>query len=97
MPRLMLQLLVENAIKHGIARQVQGGVVTVSIRLAGQCLLIEVGNPGSLKAGEGGIGVDNIRQRLAILYAEQQAFTLSQQQDKLVARVQIPYKDKPCG
>ena len=96
-PRLMLQLLVENAIKHGIARQVEGGVVSVSIGLAEHCLLIEVANPGSLKAGEGGIGVDNIRQRLAILYAEQQAFTLSQQQDKVVARVQIPYKDKPCG
>ncbi len=96
-PRLMLQLLVENAIKHGIARQVEGGGITVSIRLQEKQLLIEVTNPGSLNAGQGGIGVENIRQRLAILYAEHHEFTLSQQQDKVVARVQIPYKGKPCG
>ena len=96
-PRLMLQLLVENAIKHGIAKQIEGGLVTVTIRRNEQNLLIEVTNPGMLDTQQGGIGVDNIRQRLALLYAEHHDLNLSQQEDKVVARVLIPYKDEACG
>lgn len=67
-PPMLLQLLVENAIKHGIARTPGGGVVDVSIQRHGPRLAVAVSNPGQWKPGssEGtGLGLANLRERLA--------------------------------
>ena len=66
-PPMLLQLLVENAIKHGIARTPGGGVVTVAIRRQGALLVVAVSNPGAwaLGASDGtGLGLANLRERL---------------------------------
>jgi LytS/YehU family sensor histidine kinase len=67
-PPMLLQLLVENAIKHGVARTAGGGVVDIAITRAGERLRIEVGNPGQWAPGASdstGLGLANLRERLA--------------------------------
>ncbi|MDC8829436.1 sensor histidine kinase [Alteromonas gilva] len=96
-PRLLLQLLVENAIKHGIATLADGGSVAVKVSVAEQRLCIDVINPGVFKPGDSGIGVTNIRQRLQLLYAGRQLFTLQQVGDQVVAHVEIPVEDNTCA
>ena len=75
-PSLLLQPLLENSIKHGIADLVDGGTVTISARPSGERLRIEVANPidpdgsaeeGLSSAGEG-IGLKNVVGRLEVLY-----------------------------
>lgn len=69
-PPMLLQLLVENAIKHGVARTPGGGVVDIRIDRQGERLHIAVGNPGqwtpAAAAPTGtGLGLVHLRERLA--------------------------------
>lgn len=67
LPPMLLQLLVENAIKHGIARTPGGGVVAVDIARDGPLLRIAVDNPGQWQPGSSdstGLGLANLRERL---------------------------------
>lgn len=79
LPPLTLQPLVENAVRHGIMKQVDGGTVTVQVQaVAGQVVIvveddgagIEADALGQLfdKERDGGVGVRNIHQRLLRLY-----------------------------
>jgi hypothetical protein len=67
LPVLGLQVLVENAVKHGVATLEQGGEVRVEARREGKYLVLVVTDPGQgLRAGEGlGGALDNLRLRLA--------------------------------
>ncbi|WP_457418029.1 sensor histidine kinase [Roseateles sp. P5_E7] len=70
-PPMLLQLLVENAIKHGIARTSGGGVVDIGLRRDGARLAVAVSNPGqwtpggSGSADSTGLGLAHLRERLA--------------------------------
>lgn len=65
-PPMALQLLVENAIKHGIARTAGGGALGVRASRAGDVLRIEVDNPGRIESQDGstGVGLAFLRHRL---------------------------------
>jgi two-component system, LytTR family, sensor histidine kinase AlgZ len=69
-PPLLIQPLIENAVKHGIADRVEGGLVRVHARLRGGLLEVTVENPRDPAApprrGQG-LGLQNVRQRLAAL------------------------------
>ena len=72
-PSLILQPLVENAIKHGIAQRVIGGEVRVAAARANGELRLSVYNDGPLLDRDGsaikdGIGLSNLRTRLKLLY-----------------------------
>lgn len=74
-PSLTLQPLVENAIKHGISRRTQGGLVRVTAASEDGKLFLRVYNDGPLLAqgggdhgGGDGIGLANLRTRLGLLY-----------------------------
>ena len=73
-PTLLLQPLVENALRHGIARSVNGGTVVVSAARAGASIRLTVWNDGpSLPGGRvtrRGVGLRNTEERLNRLYAE---------------------------
>lgn len=72
-PSMMLQTLVENAIKHGIEPTVQGGHIAIRAYCAGTELIVEVADNGrgfDMHAGDG-VGLSNIRERLKILYGAQ--------------------------
>jgi len=75
-PNLLLQPLVENAIKHGIAKRVAGGVVRISGASEGGKLCLRVYNDGpsvpiDLQATRTGVGIGNLRTRLQILHGSE--------------------------
>lgn len=73
LPPMLLQPLVENAIKHGIEPKVEGGEVSVAAVSAGDTLRITVADTGlGLGASQGGtgLGLANVRDRLVALYGE---------------------------
>lgn len=70
-PYLILQPLVENAIRHGIATMSVPGRLSIQIERAGTRLVIDVQNDGRQPAQPGsGIGLMNVRERLRHLYGE---------------------------
>jgi sensor histidine kinase YesM len=82
-PPLLLQPLVENAIRHGLEPQVQGGEITVGARREGQRLLIDVRDTGVgidkavASSEDGGFGLAQVRERLATVYGPQGSLSLS--------------------
>ena len=90
---MMLQTLVENAIKHGISKQMQGGVVKVISELTDGYHLLAVQNTGQLAVGpsQGGFGLSSTKDRLNLLYGNKARFEIQQVQPQLVeAKVLIP-------
>ncbi|HET9982938.1 MAG TPA: histidine kinase [Longimicrobiales bacterium] len=80
-PALLLQPLVENAVRHGIAPQAAGGQVTIEARCLGELLYLRVSDDGpglseaSRPAGRG-VGLSNTRSRLLQLYGPAHRFEL---------------------
>lgn len=72
-PYLMLQPLVENAIRHGIAPLAVPGRLDIRVERAGARLMIDMHNDGQPQAQAGcGIGLANVRERLRHLYGDAQ-------------------------
>jgi len=70
-PPLLLQPLVENAVTHGIAQRLEGGLVRIEAERRGPELLITVSNPRDADAPSRrgtGIGLQNVKRRLAALH-----------------------------
>jgi len=81
-PPMMLQSLVENAIKHGLEPKAEGGLLTVSAEIVHGKLAVTVADSGlgfgkSETAGTG-IGLSNIRERLALLYGNKASLTVTE-------------------
>lgn len=94
-PPMMLQTLVENAIKHGISKQMKGGVIKIAsnLRQAGHELRVQ--NTGHLNgyAKHGGFGIASTRDRLSLLYGERASFDIRQLNEELVeATVVMPVR-----
>lgn len=93
-PPILLVTLAENAIKHGIARSVQGGFVHIRARLENGLMRLEVCNTGhySPHPDRQGIGLTNIRRRLDMLFGGKAVFDLNNnvEQSTVTAAVQIP-------
>lgn len=92
-PPMMLQTLVENAIKHGISKQVAGGIVQVTSDNKNSYHELIVRNSGVLNGGasHGGFGLSSTRDRLQLLYGEKASFEIRQAEPAVVeARVLIP-------
>lgn len=66
LPPMLLQLLVENAVKHGIAKTVGGGTIEIALERDAKRLRVRVANPGRWEPGpDRGIGLANLTERLA--------------------------------
>jgi hypothetical protein len=97
LPKLTLQLLFENAVKHGISQQPQGGRISLQINaLDAVGWQIVMRNSGQLQreaatASENntGSGLNNLRQRLALIFADHAQLQLQQHADEVVATLQI--------
>jgi sensor histidine kinase YesM len=73
-PSLILQPLVENAVKHGISQKKAGGKVKISARVDANNLVLEVADTGAgvaLNNLKRGIGLNNVENRLKTYYGEQ--------------------------
>jgi hypothetical protein len=75
-PPLLLQTLVENAVKYGIAPRPEGGEIVIRTQRDGDVLRLEVSNPGSLAPtvpgddGSTGLGIRNAAERLRLLFGD---------------------------
>lgn len=70
-PPLMIQTLVENGIKHGISKLVNGGTLEIETNVENDSLVIKIKNCGQLKEkqdSDNGFGIKNTKQRLQLLY-----------------------------
>ncbi len=79
-PNLLISL-VENAVKHGIEPSADGGTITIGARREGDRLVVDVVDTGrgiveSRARAGGGVGLANVRERLAALYGPRGRFTL---------------------
>ncbi len=93
LPPMMVQTLVENAVKHGIARQKAEGFIALKGRVHKGWLHLTIRNSGTLATpgDTTGFGVRNTRQRLQLLYGQPDLFTLHQEgTHTVVAQLQIP-------
>lgn len=98
-PPMVIQILVENSVKHGVSATTSGGEVNVVVERAGDALNIMVSNTGKWKPlkderrENNGIGLPNVRRRLRLLYGEQAQLHIKEENDTIIARIQIPIKD----
>jgi len=92
-PSMILQPLIENAFKHGLMSQLdEQAELKITTHLEGKKrLLLEVSNTGRLKTeyNKEGIGLNNVRKRLLLSYREAARFDLQQEDNLVVARIEI--------
>jgi two-component system LytT family sensor kinase len=96
-PSLILQPMVENAVKHGIAKRAQGGAIRIAAFRNNGTLTMRVYNdgpalPNEWEANQTGIGIANVRTRLQSLYGD--AFELSmhnQEPDGVEVSCSVPF------
>jgi two-component system LytT family sensor kinase len=100
-PSMLLQPLVENSIKHGLASMVEGGSIYLRSRLADSGLVIEVEDDGvgmaatqveqSTATRGAGIGMANISERLQVLYGDAARMTIDSHGGKgTLVRIRLP-------
>ena len=93
-PPLIAQVLVENAIKHGIAKRREGGSIKINAKKERNILIIEIRNTGSLNGSstaEGtATGLENIKKRLNLLYGDRAQFVILEKDGEVCCKLEIP-------
>jgi signal transduction histidine kinase len=101
-PSFALQHLVENAIRHGIARDTDAGVLIIAARRVGDVLEITVTDDGvgidSEAPAPQGHGIDNTRERLRALYGDQASLEVVKGAERgTIATLRVPYQEMNDG
>jgi sensor histidine kinase YesM len=98
-PSLILQPLIENAIKYAISPSEEGGTLRISARVQLDVLVIQVSDTGpglgncESKHKSSGVGLKNTRERLQQLYGDDQAFTLAPNEPRgLTVTINLPFE-----
>ncbi len=92
-PPMLLQTLVENALKHGIGPRPQGGGVEITARIEARKMELEVLNTGILRdeSSSGGMGLRNAHERLGLIYGGRAKLVLENtSHGRVRARVTLP-------
>jgi two-component system sensor histidine kinase AlgZ len=96
-PKLLLQPLVENAVRHSAenARHDKKGLVKISVRESPQAISMLVSNStGDVKPqGGNGMAIDNIKQRLFMLYDDAHSFRIREREKEFQVIMQIPKQE----
>lgn len=103
-PTLILQPLVENAIRHGIERQTDFGIIAIQATRDGSQIKLSVSDNGKrtfpadiMTPNRQGIGLANTRERLQELYGGQQSFTVDHgEQAGWTVEIKLPFDPSPC-
>lgn len=98
-PPMMVQTLVENAIKHGVSNLIQGGIVDIESTVEHSILILKIRNSGQLingakkRGGRKGVGLINTKERLKLIYGDAASFRIYNENDKfVVTEVKIPQR-----
>jgi hypothetical protein len=92
-PAMLLQPLLENAYKHGVERSSQPVRVEVEARRVADSVRIEIRNSGSLNTtARPGIGLQNCRERLALIHGDRATLELSADAPYVTARITLPFE-----
>jgi LytS/YehU family sensor histidine kinase len=96
-PPLILQPLAENAVRHGIATTLDGGVVEVSAARAGGRAVITITTPRDPDGGRRGtgLGLDIVRRRLAASFGDRAALAAEPRQDSYRVTITLPVEETP--
>ncbi|WP_241695527.1 sensor histidine kinase [Winogradskyella litoriviva] len=91
-PPMIIQMLVENALKHGISNLKSGGIVKLSTIIENNQLQIKVANSGTLQKSNNSthLGLQNIKKRLELLYGKDASFTLNEIEKEVIATIKMP-------
>lgn len=91
-PPMIIQMLIENALKHGISNIKEGGEVRLKTKIINDQLIIEVANSGTFSKSENStqLGLKNIKKRLELLYGKDATFTIVEKENKVVATIKMP-------
>jgi LytS/YehU family sensor histidine kinase len=97
-PPMMLQTLVENAIKHGISHSVKGGTITIHAKLTDNRVHISVSNPGQMKKEAlhaEGVGLENSKNRLNLLFGDTAQLSIRPlDKNQVEASMVLPYLEE---
>ncbi|WP_373991642.1 sensor histidine kinase [Duganella sp. BuS-21] len=101
-PPMIIQPLVENAVKHGICNMPEGGTVRITARRAGSILHIGVANPvdadmASIRSEGHGIGLSNVRQRLSGAYKHEAGIQWGRQDNSFGVDITMPAQTSEQG
>jgi sensor histidine kinase YesM len=91
-PSLILQPLIENAVVHGLAAHQGPVLIRVTVESARETLTIRVTNTigGTHSAGEEGIGIKNVRERLAVQFGGRATLTSGPRGDAWIGEIRMP-------
>ena len=91
-PPMIVQMLIENAVKHGVGKLKEGGSVNLTADIDNNFLQIEVANSGVLNFEEGStrLGLENIKKRLGLIFGNKATFSLIENGNFVVAKISIP-------
>jgi two-component system sensor histidine kinase AlgZ len=91
-PPLLLQPLVENAVTHGIARLLDGGVIRVDVARRDGVLSIAIENPRETdeRPSPPGLGLDNVRQRIAAVFGDRGRLDARPDGDRFRVELHLP-------
>jgi hypothetical protein len=92
-PQLLLQPLVENAIRHGIEKSVQGGDVFIAASLTGEHLVVKVANSRPVHGDDTtgtGVGLANLRARLQNMYGDDFAVRVQPTETLFTVEAELP-------
>lgn len=93
-PPMILQTLVENALKHGIYARKDGGEVLLKVEKKGKELILSVKNTGVYRPGpESGIGLENLRKRLQLHYGKAAHFSIANVEGQVLAVITLNLPD----
>lgn len=88
LPPFSLQMLVENAIKHGISNLMKGGMIIIETKQIENKIIISVSNSGQISQKiDTGIGIENTKRRLALQFGDSAEFELLQKEELVVAQL----------
>jgi Histidine kinase len=97
-PSLILQPLVENAVRHGIATRIDGGLIELDVHVVGARVVVAVSNPRDpdvVRRGTG-FGLDIVRRRLEAAFGDRAALAVEAGPERYRVSLTIPVEEVPA-